>query len=232
MKPDIVVMGTMALDSIETPFGRRENILGGSSTYFSLAANFFSTVGIVGVVGQDFAEEHMSFLKEKGIDLEGIEQTEGRTFYWEGFYEYDMNQAHTRKTELNVLASFEPKIPEGYKNCNFLFLANTDPELQLQALEKAKPKHSLCDTMNYWIENKRDQVSEVFDRVDMAIINDGEARQYCDTPNLVAAGKQLIDQGVSKVIIKKGEHGSLFFTDDNVFSIPAFPLEKVIDPTG
>jgi len=229
---NLVTLGTIALDTIETPFGKAENVLGGSATYFSLAARFFSDCGVISVIGRDFPGEYIEFLKSKKIDLSGLEEVDGKTFRWEGYYEYDMNQAHTLKTELNVLETFSPKIPEKYKNCEFLFLANTDPEIQLKVLNEIKPKYSLCDTMNFWIIHKKKDVEKIFKKVNAVVINEGEARQFCETPNLIKAGRDLLKLGVEKVIIKKGEHGALFFSKDTFFSAPAYPLETIVDPTG
>lgn len=234
-KMDLVVLGTVALDTIETPFGKMENILGGSATYFSLAARLFTKTGIIGVVGNDFPEKHIKFLESHGIDLAGLEKSEDeKTFRWEGYYEYDMNQAHTLKTELNALAAFRPKIPEEYRRCRFLFLANTDPEIQLRVLEEIKPQYSFCDTMNFWIQHKREHLDKVLEKVDMVVINDGEARQYCNTPNIIKAGRTIMEKSkVKRIIIKKGEHGALFFNArEGFFSVPAYPLEKIVDPTG
>ncbi|MFH1788720.1 MAG: PfkB family carbohydrate kinase [Candidatus Altiarchaeota archaeon] len=229
---NLVALGTIALDSIETPFGKKDEILGGSTVYFSLAARFFSECGIVGVVGEDFPGEHLSFLNEKGVDTLGVEKAAGKTFRWSGSYEYDMNSAHTLDTQLNVLASFKPKIPAEYENAKYLFLANTDPDIQLDVLDKVKPEVSICDTMNFWIENKRDKVSEVFEACDMIVINEGEARMYCDTPNLIKAGRELLKTHTDRVVIKKGEHGSLYFSKNSFFTAPAYPTEDVVDPTG
>jgi ribokinase len=229
---NLVALGTIALDSVETPFGKRENILGGSTVYFSLAARFFSECGIIGVVGKDFPEKHLTFLKEKGIDTRGVEKAPGKTFRWSGAYEYDMDVAHTRKTELNVLASFKPKIPAEYKKASYLFLANTDPDIQLDVLDKVQPKVSICDTMNYWIQNKREKVAEVFEACDMIVLNEGEARMYCKTPNLIKAGRELLRTHTKRVVIKKGEHGSLYFSKNTFFTAPAYPTEDVVDPTG
>ncbi|MBM3308913.1 MAG: sugar kinase [Candidatus Altiarchaeales archaeon] len=228
----LVVLGTLAFDSIETPFGRVENVIGGSATYFSLAARNFSEVGVISVVGKDFDVKHLDFLKRKKIDVTGVEKTEGKTFRWQGYYEYDMAQAHTLKTELNVLQDFKPKIPKNYEKCKYLFLANTDPEIQLETLEKIKPEHSFCDTMNYWIEHKKKELTELLKKVDGVFMNEGEAREYCKTPNLIAAGRKLLNLGVEKVVIKKGESGAIFMSDKEFFSAPAYPLEVVKDPTG
>jgi sugar/nucleoside kinase (ribokinase family) len=228
----LVVLGTLAFDSIQTPFGRVENVLGGSATYFSLAARKFSEVGVIGVVGRDFPDEKLNFLKNRGIDLKGVEKSEGKTFRWEGFYEYDMDQAHTLKTELNVLETFKPKIPEEYEGCDYLFLANTDPKIQLETLEKIRPRYSFCDTMNFWIEHKKEELTKLLKKVDGVFVNEGEARQYCETPNLIQAGRRLLKLGPKKVIIKKGESGALFFSEYEFFAAPAYPLETVKDPTG
>jgi len=225
-------LGTLALDDIQTPFGGVKGALGGSGMYFGVAASFFCRCGIVGVVGGDFPEEHMRFLKSRGIDLKGVERTDGKSFHWEGSYETDMNAAKTLKTDLNVLATFDPKIPKEYKRCDFLFLANIDPAIQLRVIDEIKPKHCLCDTMNYWIGSKKEELTRVFEAVDGIIINDGEARQYCGTPNLIKAGMMLNAIADGKVIIKKGEHGALFFSGDEFFASPGFPVAAVVDPTG
>ncbi|MFH0863439.1 MAG: PfkB family carbohydrate kinase [Candidatus Altiarchaeota archaeon] len=228
----LVALGTVALDSIETPFGKVDNVLGGSGTYFSLAASFFTRCGVVGVVGGDFPKKHIEFLEGRDIDVRGIERTDGKTFHWEGSYELDMNAAKTLRTDLNVLATFKPKIPREYRGCDYLFLANIDPVLQLQVLKEVKPKYSLCDTMNYWISSKKEELTKVFEAVDGIIINDGEARQYCETPNLIKAGRMLTDVSGGRVIIKKGEHGALFFSGDDFFAAPGYPISNVVDPTG
>lgn len=229
---DLVTMGTIAFDTVKTPFGKKENILGGSAVYFSMAANFFAKCGVIGVVGRDFPDKHLKLLKSRGIDTKGIEKSDGMTFRWEGYYEYDMNQANTLRTELNVLETFEPKIPKEYENCKFLFLANTDPKLQLEVLEKIEPLYSFCDTMNFWIEHKKSALEQVLKKVDMAIINEGEARMYWDEPNLIKCGRNFLKMGVDRIIIKKGEHGALYFSEDSFFSAPAYPLENLVDPTG
>ncbi len=228
----LVSLGTMALDSIKTPFGSVKSALGGSGTYFSLAASFFTKCGIISVVGGDFPREHLDFLASRGVDLGGVEIAGGKTFHWEGSYELDMNAAKTLRTDLNVLSTFKPKVPKKYVGCDFLFLANIDPVLQLEVLDEIKPKYSLCDTMNYWIDSKKNKLTEVFERVDGIIINEEEARQYCGTPNLIKAGKILSELGDGKVIIKKGEHGALFFSGDEVFAAPGYPTANVVDPTG
>jgi len=228
----LVALGTVALDTIQTPFGIAKNVLGGSVTYFSLAASFFTRCGVVGVVGSDFPAEHLGYLASRGVDIKGVERSDGKTFHWEGSYELDMNAAKTLRTDLNVLATFKPKIPKEYRGCDFLFLANIDPTIQLEVLREVKPRYSLCDTMNYWIASKKDELTNVLEAVDGIIINDGEARQYCNTPNLIKAGKTLTGLGGGKVIIKKGEHGALFFSGDEFFAAPGYPTPNVVDPTG
>ncbi|MFH1563957.1 MAG: PfkB family carbohydrate kinase [Nitrospirota bacterium] len=234
----ILVVGTVALDSVKTPFGKVTEALGGSATYFSLAANIFTKVKLVGVVGADFPNEYVLFLKERGIDLEGLQQIEGKTFRWKGEYRYDLNAAITLETQLNVLEIFSPEIPPQYQDTEFIFLANIDPELQLNVLEQLKsPKLVVADTMNFWIERKKDALLEVLKKIDIAILNDGEARQLTNEPNLINAAKKILSLGPKRVIIKKGEHGSLMvsksrFAKSRFFSAPAYPLESIFDPTG
>jgi ribokinase len=230
---DVVISGTVALDSIRTPFGEVQEVLGGSAVYSSVAASGFSSVGIVSVVGKDFPKKYLKFLNTMGIGTEGIAVKKGDTFRWSGFYEYDMNQAHTLDTKLNVLATFDPKLPDAYRPSKYLFLANTDPEVQMKVYKQMKkPRFVMMDTMNFWIENKKDALMKMIEKVDAVVLNDAEARQYWETPNLVHAGRSFLDLGPKAVIIKKGEHGALMFTDGACFSAPAFPLEKLVDPTG
>lgn len=229
---DLVAVGTIALDDVKTPFGEVKSALGGSATYFGLAAGYFVKPGIIGVVGEDFPPQHLNFLKDRGIDICGVEEIKGKTFHWSGEYRYDMNEAETLQTDLNVLADFDPKIPESYRECGLLFLANIDPDIQLKVLEEVNPRKCFCDTMNFWIDGKRDSLTRVFERVDGIIINDGEARQYCETPSLVEAGKTLASMNDGIVIIKKGEHGCMYFNGKDVFVLPAFPVTDLVDPTG
>jgi len=229
----LLIVGSIALDNVKTPFGEHQNILGGSAIHASNAASFFSSVNLVGVVGKDFPTEHLHFLKKRNIDTSGIQIKKGKTFHWEGYYEYDMNQAHTLKTDLNVFADFDPIIPDNYKDSEFVFLANIDPTLQLKVLQQIKkPKFIMLDTMNFWIETKKDILLKAINSVDLLVLNDAEARQFIDTPNLIKAAQELLATGVKKVIIKKGEHGAILFEKDNVFVAPSYPLEKIIDPTG
>jgi len=229
---DVVVLGTVALDSVETPFGKVNNVLGGSATYAAYAASFFSKPGIVSVVGNDFPKQHSNVLKKKNICIKGIKK-EGKTFKWEGYYEFDMNEAKTLRTELNALESFKPKLPEKYKNAKYLFLANLDPELQLEVLSQIKkPELVVLDTMNFWIGHKKNKLLEVIKKTDVLLLNDGEARQLFKTTNLVKAANMALKLGPKAVIIKKGEHGALLFTKEKHFSAPSYPLENIKDPTG
>jgi len=229
---DPIIIGTVALDSLETPFGKVQNILGGSASYASLAASFFSKPGILSIVGKDFPCEHIKFLNGRGINTEGIVLGE-KTFRWQGFYEFDMNEAKTLRTELNALESYKVNVPENYKNAKYVFLANIDPELQLAAIKQIKnPELVVMDTMNFWIEHKKKQLLEAIDKSDVIVLNDAEARQLFNTPNLVKAANAALKLHSKSVIIKKGEHGALLFTDKKHFSAPGYPLENIKDPTG
>lgn len=229
----IVVVGSVALDTIRTPFGEGKEILGGSATHFSCAAGFFTKVGLVAIVGNDFPQEHIDFLKDRGIDTTGLKVVDGRTFRWEGFYEYDLNQAHTVDTQLNVFENFNPELPAEFKQPEFLFLANIDPELQLKVLSQAnRNAFKVCDTMNFWIEGKPEALADVIMQVDLCLMNDSEARQFCGTYSMLESARKLISYGPQAVILKKGEHGALMFTGSTHFAAPAFPLEEIKDPTG
>jgi len=227
-----IIMGTVALDSIETPFGKVENTLGGSATYASIAASFFSKPGILSIIGKDFPAEHSAYFADKGIDTKGIVIGD-KTFRWKGFYEFDMNEAKTLKTELNVLESYKVEVPENYKDAEYVFLGNIDPELQLEVIKTLrKPKLIVMDTMNFWIDIKKDKLLETIKNSHVLVLNEGEARQLFDTPNLVKAANEALKLGIKAVIIKKGEHGALLFTDNKCFSAPGYPLENINDPTG
>ncbi len=229
---DIVIVGSVALDTVETPFGKASDVLGGAATYSSVASSFFAKPGIVAVVGNDFPENHLEFLKEKGIDLSGV-MKKGLSFRWQGYYEYDMNDAKTVKTELGSFSDFKPQLPDKYRDASFLFLANIDPDLQLNVLNQVNnPKLVVMDTMNYWIGSKRDKLLQVMKKVDVLLLNDSEARQLFSTPNLVKAANDALKIGPKYVIIKKGEHGALMFTRNSHFNAPGYPLENVKDPTG
>lgn len=231
---DLIVLGTVALDTVRTPFGEVVETLGGSAVYASVAASNFTNVGMIGVIGRDFPQEHIEFLRSRKIDTEGLEvKRTGETFRWKGYYEYDMNQAHTLDTKLNVLAEFNPKVPEPYRDARYVFLANTDPEIQMSVYKQLrKPRLVMMDTMNFWIENKKDELTKMIEKVDVILTNEGEARQYFGTPNLIKAGRSFLEMGPKAAIIKKGEHGALLFMKDSCFSAPGFPLDAVIDPTG
>jgi len=229
----VLVVGSVALDSVETPFGKVAEALGGSGTYFSTSASFFTAVKLVAVVGKDFPSEHLSFLRERKVDLDGLQVVEGETFRWEGRYEYDLNEAHTLDTRLNVFESFHPDLPEHYRDAEFVFLGNIDPELQLEVLDQVKsPRLVACDTMNFWIEGKREALVKTLGHVDMLVINEAEVRQLAEEPNLVKAAQTISAMGPKTLVIKRGEYGVLMFSEGKVFSIPAYPLESVYDPTG
>ncbi|HIG98610.1 TPA: sugar kinase [Candidatus Woesearchaeota archaeon] len=231
---NLIIVGSVALDSVKTPFGSVKDALGGAATYSSYAASFFAKPSIVGVVGSDFSRQHLQLLQQRGINTDGVEiRKTGNTFRWEGYYEYDLNEAKTVRTELGVFADFEPKLPESYRNAEYVFLANIDPELQLNVIRRMKkPKLVLLDTMNYWISNKKQQLLEVIGKVDVLLLNDSEARQLFETPNLVKAAAAALKLGPKYVIVKKGEHGALLFSDGSHFSAPGYPLESIKDPTG
>jgi len=229
----ILVVGSVAIDSVETPFGVGENVLGGSATYFSTSASFFTDVNLVGVIGDDFPQEHLDFLQSRNIDLRGLVQESGKTFHWKGRYGYDLNEAQTLDTQLNVFQTFRPQIPAEYADTEYLILANIDPALQLEVLSQVKkPRVIACDTMNFWISSKPEVLKEVIAKVDFFIINEGEARQLTGAVNLVKAAQAILAMGAKNLIIKRGEYGVLWFTKDSIFAAPAYPLEKVFDPTG
>ncbi|SNB44884.1 PfkB family carbohydrate kinase [Geobacter sp. DSM 9736] len=228
----ILVVGSVAFDSVETPFGQVENVLGGSATYFATSASFFTDVNLVAVVGDDFPEEHLEFLRSRNIDLRGLTRTSGKTFHWKGKYGYDLNEAQTLETHLNVFESFRPEIPPEYADAEYLILANIDPDLQLEVLNQVKtPRVVACDTMNFWIASKSESLKKVIQRADFFIINEGEARQLSGESNLVKAARKILDFGAKTLIIKRGEYGVLMFRS-SVFAAPAYPLEEVFDPTG
>ncbi|MCK5218840.1 sugar kinase [bacterium] len=230
---DVLIIGSIALDDVKTPAGEVKNALGGSAVYASLAAGHFAPAGIVGVIGEDFPEEHIRLLREHHIQMEGVEQIAGNTFHWSGCYEHDMGTAQTLETQLNVFAGFSPKIPRSFQETPFVFLANIDPELQARVLTQVhQPRFVLLDTMNHWIAHQRDKLIEDMAAVDMVVINQEEARQLAGTANLIHAVRWLRRQGARGIIIKKGEHGALVFWEDQIGIIPAFPLETVKDPTG
>lgn len=229
----VLVVGSVGLDSVKTPFGEVEEVLGGSATYFAVSASYFTDVNMVAVVGEDFPERHITLLKERRINLDGLEKSGGKTFRWRGEYGYQLNEAKTIETKLNVFEQFKPKIPESYRDPDLVFLANIDPELQLDVLHQVKgAKVIAADTMNFWIEGKREALKRTLGEVDILIINDGEARELAGEANLLKAAKAILSFGPETLIIKRGEYGSLMFNGKAIFSAPAYPLENLFDPTG
>jgi len=229
----VLVVGSVALDSVETPFGKADDVLGGSGTYFASSASHFAPVQLVGVVGDDYPLDLLQPLVERCVDLAGLEKVSGSSFRWRGRYRHDLNAAETLETHLGVFSNFRPNIPDQFREAPFVFLANIDPRLQLQVLEQVKkPRLVACDTMNFWIESRRPELVELLGHVDLITLNDGEARQLTEHTNLVQAARWILDKGPKHVLIKKGEHGAFMFTRDSVFFAPAYPLESVFDPTG
>jgi sugar/nucleoside kinase (ribokinase family) len=231
---ELLVVGSVALDSVETPFGKVQEVLGGSATYFSYSASFFTQVRLVAAIGQDFPEAHLRLLQDRGVDTQGLQASEGRTFRWVGEYGYDLNEAKTLDTQLNVLADFRPKLGEEARRTPFLFLANIDPELQLDVLRqmRERPRVVALDTMNFWIHGKDEALRRVLAKVDVVTINDGEARQLASEPNLIRAARAIASMGPRTVVVKRGEYGALMLAADTFFYVPAYPLESVYDPTG
>jgi sugar/nucleoside kinase (ribokinase family) len=229
----LLVVGSVALDSVETPFGKREDVVGGSATFFSTAASLFTPVQLVAVVGEDFPAEHVAFLESRGIDLQGLTRAKGKTFRWKGSYSYQLNEAQTLDTQLNVFADFSPDLPAAYRSADFVFLGNIDPVLQSRVLDQVqKPKLVAADTMNFWIQGKREALLKTLSRVDLLFVNDGEARQLSGESNIVKAAKAIQKMGPRRVAIKRGEYGALLFDGDQICGAPAMPLEDVFDPTG
>jgi sugar/nucleoside kinase (ribokinase family) len=232
-KKEILVVGSLAYDSISTPLGKRDRTLGGSANYFSLAASLMAQVNVVGVVGRDYAPADLQLLKDRGVRCDGLQQTEGETFFWEGKYEASMNEAITLQTRLNVFENFRPEIPQAFRSSPIVFLANIDPVLQLQVLEQMeKPALVGADTMNFWISSKRKELDKLIERIDVLLINEGELRQLTGTYNAIAACKQICERGPKFVIVKRGEYGFVLYGPKGYFVLPAFPVEKVVDPTG
>jgi len=230
---DLLVVGSVALDSVTTPFGQAIEVLGGSATYFSYAASFFTEVKLVAVVGEDFPKPHLMTLKDGGVDLSGLQVTRGQTFRWVGEYGFDLNEARTVDTRLNVFADFRPSLSAAHRKVPFLFLANIDPELQLEVLRQAeRPQLVALDTMNFWIEGKRQALLKVLAEVDVLLINDSETRQLAREPNLIKAARAILALGPRTVVVKRGEYGALMVSDGSFFFVPAYPMESVLDPTG
>lgn len=229
----VSVVGSVAFDSLETPFGKRERVLGGAATHFSLAASFFTDVHVVGVVGEDFGEEDLAVFRERGIGTEDLQRVEGaRSFHWSGRYEDDMAVAQTLATELNVFADFDPRLSDAARRASTLFLANIQPEVQLRVREQSEARLTGLDSMNYWIESARDSLVEAIGRVDVVALNDAEVRMLTGRPNLALAARALLDLGPEVALVKQGPYGAVMYTRDDFFSIPAYPLESVVDPTG
>ncbi|MEP7345548.1 MAG: PfkB family carbohydrate kinase [Gemmatimonadaceae bacterium] len=229
----VLVVGSVALDSVETPFGKADEVLGGSAIFFAASASHFAPVQVVGVVGTDYPIEKLAPLEARKVDLAGLERAEGESFRWRGRYRHDLNAAETLETRLGVFSNFHPKIPKQFRSAPFVFLANIDPRLQLDVLQQVdKPKLVACDTMNFWIESRRNEFLELLKYVDVLLLNDSEARQLTEQANLVKAARWIRERGPSFIVIKKGEHGAYMFGPRSVFFAPAYPLEDVFDPTG
>ncbi len=230
---DILVVGSVALDSVRTPFGRADGALGGSASYFSLAARHFAPVRVVAVVGEDFPPPYRELFRACGVDISGLETAAGRTFRWSGEYHVDLGHARTLFTELNVFSRFHPRLSEHHRRCPYVFLANIDPDLQLEVLGQVeRPRLAVSDTMNYWIARKPDRVLEVLRRVDVALLNEEEAKALAGETQVARAARRLLDEGARAVIVKKGEHGALYQSQEGRFLTPAYPLDGLADPTG
>jgi sugar/nucleoside kinase (ribokinase family) len=235
MDNSILVVGSVALDTVRTPFGEAEEVLGGSATYFSIAASYFAKVRVVAVVGTDFPPAHTEFLESRGVDIGGLTKVEGRTFRWKGLYGNDINQAQTLDVQLNVFEKFSPVLSAAYRKSRYLFLANIDPDLQEDILRQARsPELVACDTMNHWIEQKREGLKKILRKVDILLINEGEARQLSGEHNGVKAARSIMKMGPGTVVVKRGEYGAVCASRlmDEVFAVPAYPLENVRDATG
>lgn len=229
----ILVVGSVAFDSIKTPFGERDHILGGSATYFSVAASFFTEVRVVAVVGEDFGPEEEAVFQERDVDISDLERVSGqRSFHWSGEYGFDLNVAHTRDTQLNVFADFKPKLSAAARETPYLFLGNIQPDLQVEVRKQVSAKLVAADTMNYWINNTPDALKNMLEHIDVLIINDSEAREMAGEANLVRAARRILSLGPRRLIVKRGEYGAAMFTMESYFATPAYPLEEVFDPTG
>ena len=229
----ILVVGSVAFDSVKTPFGEREHVLGGAAMYFSVAASFFADVHLVGVVGDDFGADHETVFSERKIDISDLERIKGqRSFHWKGEYGFDLNIAKTLDTQLNVFADFKPKLSNAAKAADYVFLANIQPQLQREVRQQVNPRIVAADTMNYWIENEREELLETLKGVDLLIINEAEVRELAGEPNLIRAARRVLAMGPARLVVKRGEYGAAMFSDNSYFAIPAYPLEDVFDPTG
>jgi sugar/nucleoside kinase (ribokinase family) len=226
-------VGSIAIDTVETPFGKAEEALGGTAVYFALAASLFTEVQLVGVVGDDFPSSAVQMLEGRGVDLQGLQRRHGETFRWVGHYDFDMNVAHTLDTRLNVFETFHPTLPEQYRDAHFLFLGNIDPELQLEVLRQVRdPQLIALDTMNFWIEGKRDALTAVLKQVDTVLINEGEIREYTGRYSVLEAAREILALGPRHVVVKRGEYGAVLFANEEIFLVPAFPTWEVRDTTG
>ena len=229
----VLVVGTVAFDSIEAPSGSVERVLGGSASYFALGASFFAPVRIVGVIGDDFPQDYLDLFTQRGVDIAGIKRERGETFHWRGRYHEDINVRDTIELHLNVLAGFEPQLPDNYRDAEYVFLGNIDPVMQLEVLNQLRHmKLVICDTMDYWIRESPEELKKVLQRIEMLVINDSEARLLSGYSNIVQAARAILRMGPKMVLIKRGEYGVLQFSDSSVFATPAYPLEEVFDPTG
>jgi sugar/nucleoside kinase (ribokinase family) len=229
----LLVVGSIALDSVFTPFGATADVLGGSAVYFSVAGSLLHPVQVVGVVGHDYPFAQLEALTGRGIDWSGVEKVAGESFRWKGKYSYDLQSRETLETRLGVFADFRPKLPQAFRSAEYLFLGNIDPELQLGVLEQvARPKFVVCDTMNYWIQSKKDALMALLERVDLLMVNDSEARELSGDWNIHRAGRWILAHGPKQLVVKQGEFGALLMEPGRTFYAPAFPLEEVFDPTG
>jgi len=233
MENRLLVVGSVAFDHVMTPMGERKDSLGGSATYFSYSASYFSPVKLVAVIGDDFPDKYIRLLNDKGIDTSGLMRQPGKTFRWAGSYVDDLNEAKTLSTELNVFEAFKPELPASYRDCEFIFLANIDPELQLNVLQQVKsPKFIACDTMNLWINIKKDKLLELLNKIDLFILNDAEAKMLSGKSNIIEAARIIQKMGPKTIVVKKGEHGSVLLHCDEIFIMHAYPFERIVDPTG
>lgn len=230
---DILVVGSLAYDSLSTPAGKVDRTLGGSANYFSLASSLYAKTRVVGVVGEDYAEDDVSLLTSRGVDVAGMQKRPGKTFHWAGKYEADMNEAVTLATELNVFEHFNPELPSEYKNTKYVFLANIHPELQLRVLEQIEsPRLVGSDTMNFWIHSQLPALKKVLSKVDVLLINEGESKLLSKKTNAIAAAKEILAMGPKAVVVKRGEYGFVLYSKEGYFVLPAFPIAEVVDPTG
>ncbi len=229
----ILVAGSIAFDSIKTPFGERDMALGGAANFFSVSASLFTPIQLVGIIGEDFPENHLEYLRSKQVDTAGVQRVSGKTFHWRGNYGWDLNEAQTLQTDLNVLADFNPKLPEHFQNAETVFLANMDPVTQLQVLEQVKkPKLVAMDTMNLWIDIKPTELARIISKVDILFINEAELRQLAKERNTFKAVRKIQESGPKTLVVKRGEYGAMLFDKDTKFFVPAYPLEDLFDPTG